>query len=87
VQETDGLLVVIFSREKLPWGDDPDWREALNDSQHPIAGLAEADADAWLRAVPMEDAGLRNAIIAASREEMKTSSPVYPLMLEMQVEH
>lgn len=44
VQESNGLLAVFFSREALPWGADPDWRPALEATQHRLDGLAETDA-------------------------------------------
>lgn len=87
VAETNGMLAVFFSREKLPWESDPDWREDLRDNQHLLGGLGEADADRFLAAVPIEDVALRKAIIDGARETAAPRSPVYPLMLDLQVEH
>jgi hypothetical protein len=55
IQETNGLLAVFFSPERLPWGDDPDWREDLKGNQHLLGGLAAWDADEFLKAVPIAD--------------------------------
>ena len=87
VKETNGLLVVIFSRERMPWGTDPDWREDLEGSQHLLGGLADEDAEAFLSAIPIADPALRAAIVDGSRETSTRGAPVYPLMLDLQVEH
>ena len=87
VRETNGLLAVFFSREMLPWSDDPAWRDDLADAHYPLAGLADADADEWLLKIPLEEADIRLAIINGSREELREDAPVYTLMLELQVEH
>jgi tetratricopeptide (TPR) repeat protein len=84
---TNGLLAVIFSRERLPWGDDPDWRDDLKGAQHLLGGLAAKDADDFLRAVPIEAAEIRQAIIDGAQEEPRPGAPVYPLMLDLPVEH
>ena len=55
VRETNGLLAAFFLRERLPWGEDPDWRADLDGAQHLIGGLRAEDADAWLQQVPIED--------------------------------
>lgn len=87
VAETNGLLVVFFSRERLPWAEDPDWRADLADAQHLLGGLAEKDADTFLAAVPIDDAAIRAAIIDGAREKPDRSAPVYPLLLDLMVEH
>jgi len=87
VRETNGLLAAFFPREKLPWGNDPDWRADLDGAQHLIGGLTAKDADEWLRKVPIEDPSLRKAIIDSARESVGDDSPVYPLLLELQIEH
>jgi len=84
LQYTKGLLAVFFSRERLPWEEDPDWRDDLIDRQHLLGGLAYEDADEFLRAIPIESADVRRTIIDGARE---TSGAVYPLMLNLQVEH
>ncbi|MFY9291360.1 MAG: tetratricopeptide repeat protein [Methylorubrum rhodinum] len=85
--ETNGLLAVFFSRERLPWEADTDWRDDLAGHQHLLGGLADADADAFLAAIPIEDAAIRAAIIDGARERAGAEAPVYPLMLDLQVEH
>jgi len=88
IAETNGLLVVFFSREKLPWGGDPDWREDLrDDSYYLLGGLADKDADEFLKAVPIMNHSVRQGIIEGARESSDKLSPVYPLMLDLQVEH
>ncbi|MER2253020.1 tetratricopeptide repeat protein [Methylorubrum podarium] len=87
LKETNGLLAVFFSRERLPWDVDPDWREDLAGNQHLLGGLADADADAFLAAIPIDDVAIRQAIIDGARESTKTDAVVYPLMLDLQVEH
>jgi hypothetical protein len=84
VRETNGLLAVFFSRERLPWETDPDWSKDLKDRQHLLGGLAYKDADEFLRAIPIESADIRRTIIESARE---ASGAVYPLMLDLQIEH
>ena len=85
--ETNGLLAVFFSRERLPWESDPDWRADLDGHQHLLGGLADSDADRFLAAVPIDNAAIRTAIIAGARETSVPDAPVYPLMLDLQVEN
>ena len=87
ISDANGLLAVFFSRERLPWEDDPDWRDDLKGAQHLLGGLATRDANEFLRAVPIQAADIREAIIAGAREEPRPDAPVYPLMLDLQVEH
>ncbi len=87
VQETNGLLAVFFSRRKLPWNEHPDWRDDLKNTQHLIGGLAKSDADEWLQKVPITDEVVRAAIVEGSREDASTDAPIYPLMLDLQIEH
>jgi tetratricopeptide (TPR) repeat protein len=87
IQYTNALLVVFFSRERLPWKDDPDWREDLKNSQHLLGGLSEKDADELLREIPVEEAAIRDAIIAGARESSDSDAHIYPLILDLQIEH
>jgi hypothetical protein len=80
-------LAIFFSRERLPWEDDPDWRDDLNGAQHLLGGLPDKDADEFLRAIPIESAVIREAIIDGAREKPRPAAAVYPLMLDLQVEH
>jgi tetratricopeptide (TPR) repeat protein len=87
VAETNGILAVFFSREQLPWGIDPAWRDALRDAQHLLGGLANKDAEAFLRAIPIEGPVIRQAIINGARETSQPHANVYPLLLDLLVEH
>jgi hypothetical protein len=55
--------------------------------QHLLGGLADKDADEFLCAIPIQSAAIREAIIDGAREKRAPSAPVYPLMLDLQVEH
>jgi hypothetical protein len=87
VRETNGLLAVFFSRERLPWDDDPVWRDELATAHHLLGGLADQDADEFLRKVPIADETIRTAMIAGARESSAEDAPVYALMLDLQVDH
>ncbi|MBL3587083.1 tetratricopeptide repeat protein [Rhodovulum sulfidophilum] len=87
VKETDGLLLLIFSRERLHWEDHPDWREDLEGNQHLLGGLPDEDAEEWLCKVPVDDAEIRTAMIEGARETAAPAAPVYALMLELQIIH
>jgi tetratricopeptide (TPR) repeat protein len=86
IQHADGLLVVFFSRERLHWESDEDWRADLEDQQHLLGGLSEGDAEEFLRKIPIDVGAIRRAIVDGSREKLTSDSPIYPLMLELQVE-
>ena len=43
IQYSNGFLVVFFSRERLPWVEDPDWRDDLKNAQHLLGGLKDKD--------------------------------------------
>lgn len=87
ITETNGLLVVFFMREPLPWGSDPEWRSALEDAHFSLPGLAEVDGETFLSAIPIPDPAVRRAMIEGARETSAPGAPVYPLMLSLQVEH
>ncbi|WP_177218669.1 tetratricopeptide repeat protein [Donghicola eburneus] len=87
VSETDGLLAIFFSRERLPWGEEEAWRNDLEDNQYLLGGLSDDDAEDWLQQVPIEDPVIRKAIISGSRETDAATSPIFPLMLDLQIEH
>ncbi len=87
VRESNGLLAVFFSRERLPWENDPEWAPSLQGAQHLLGGLNGNDADAFLQAIPISDAALRNAMIEGARETSAREAAIYPLMLDLQVEH
>jgi tetratricopeptide (TPR) repeat protein len=87
VRETNGLLAVFYSRERLPWENDPEWAAALQGAQHLLGGLNGKDADAFLQAIPISDAPIRKAMIDGARETSANDAAIYPLMLDLQVEH
>jgi Tfp pilus assembly protein PilF len=87
VRETNGLLIVFFSRERLPWENDPEWAAALQGAQKSLNGLADKDADAFLQAIPISDTTIRKAMIEGARETPARNAAIYPLMLDLQVEH
>ena len=88
VQHAKGLLAVFFSRERLPWEHYPEWRDDLVNAQYRLGGLAEGDADQFLRGVPIDAVDIREAIIESAREGGgQKDAYVYPLMIDMQVEH
>jgi tetratricopeptide (TPR) repeat protein len=87
VRESNGLLAVFFSRERLPWENDPQWAAALQGAQVLLGGLIGNDADAFLRAIPISDVSLRKAMIDGARETSANDAAIYPLMLDLQVEH
>jgi tetratricopeptide (TPR) repeat protein len=87
IAETNGLLAVFFSRERLPWDEDPDWADTLAGCQHLLGGLTADDAHRYLRAIPVSDEALREAMIAGARETERADASIYPFMLDLQVEH
>jgi len=87
IAETNGMLAIFFSREKLPWETHADWRADLEGNQHLLGGLAESDAEEFLLSVAVEDAALRRVMVEAARETAEPGAPIYPLMLDLQVEH
>src|SRR5271166_2849000 len=87
VRYTNGLLAVFFSRERLPWEELRDWCDELKDNQHLLGGLADKDADNFLKAIPIDDEAIRKAIIDGARESPASGSAIYPLMLDLMVEH
>src|SRR5207245_9648053 len=66
---------------------DPEWASSLQGVQHLLGGLNGKDADAFLQAIPIFDATLRNAVIEGARETPAHEAAIYPLMLDLQVEH
>ncbi len=57
------------------------------DKQHLLRGLADKDADDFLKTVPITDDTIRQALIEGARESSDKTTLVYPLMLDLQVEH
>ena len=87
VAETNGLLAVFFTRERLPWEDDPDWQADLAGCQHALEGLEDPDAEQWLEKAGVTDAALRAAMIDGARDSLHADALAYPLFLELQIAH
>ena len=87
VAETNGLLAVFFSRERLPWEEHPDWQADLEGCHHSLAGLKDPDAERWLTEAGVTEATLRAAMIDGARESLHKDALAYPLLLELQIEH
>ena len=87
IQYSNGLLATFFLRERLPWENDPEWHNDLDKAQYCLGGLPDKDADDYLVAVPIADAAIRQAIIGGARETSEAKAFVYPLLLDLLVEH
>lgn len=87
LSEADATMAVFFTRERLPWEQLAAWKAQLDGRQVMLDGLPQADARMHLDQVPITDAAIRDAMIAASRESNADDMPVYPLLLDMAVEH
>ena len=87
VAETNGLLAVFFTRERLPWEDDPAWQADLAGCQHALEGLKDADAEQWLEKAGVTDADLRAAMIDGARDSLHADALAYPLFLDLQIAH
>ena len=87
VAQTNGLLAVFFSRERLPWEEHPDWKADLEGCHHSLEGLQDPDAEHWLKKAGVTDATLRAAMIDGARESSHADALAYPLLLELQIEH
>ncbi len=76
VAETPGALFVVLGRDRLRWGElDAGYEAALE--QHLLGGLSDADAEAFLAAVPIPEAEIRRRIVA--------SAAGLPFYLDLQV--
>jgi len=85
IESGTALLVVIFSREKLPWGQQKRWQKILKGCHHELKGLDESYADDWLQQIPIEGADIRAAMIEGARENKEAGSPILPFLLELQI--
>ena len=84
-QETDGLLIVFFSREPLPWEKSNGWRKDLEGRQYPLKGLIDDDAEQWLVEAGVDEKEIREAMIDGAKEAPDKN--IYPLLLKLQLEH
>lgn len=85
-----GLLLAVFSRERLPWSHQPPdgadpaaWQTWIDQAHHRLGGLSVADAERCLVQVPIVDPEVRRAIIDGASVE---PSVVYPLLLDLQID-
>lgn len=87
VTHTNGLLAAFFTRERLAWERDADWEKDLKDRQILLGGLKDSDAEKWLDLEDIMDANIRNAMINGARETSAPKALIYPLLLDLQIEH
>ncbi len=87
IAEANAILAIFFSRERLPWENDPAWKDDLDNNQFALEGLADEDASDWLIQVPIVDQKIREAMIEGARVRSHKSTLVYPLLLELQIAH
>jgi hypothetical protein len=88
-------LVVVFSREHLPWGkwppagEDPEaWSQWVDSAHRPLAGLDPDDAKLWLQKIPVTEPDVAEAMINGARVNAGGGAArIYPVMLDYQVEH
>lgn len=85
VAAAQGVLFVIFGRDPLSWPDG-DWAGCLD--QHRLNGLSAADADQFLRQIPIAEADIRAAIIEAAQGQAEadaaTEAPgAHPFYLDL----
>jgi len=70
VAASPGVLFVVLGREKLSWDSSfPDEWDGYLDNQHRLNGLADGDAEEFLQLIPIHEAAIRRAMIAAAKAE------------------
>ncbi|WP_440950238.1 tetratricopeptide repeat protein [Methanosphaerula subterraneus] len=96
VTKLKGTLVVIMSREQLPWAEfapesisGSEWRNWIIEAHHRLEGLLPVDAEKFLLAVPVPENNIRQAIIDGSGAKLGEGEEnlTYPLLLDLQVDH
>ena len=85
--ETNGLLLAFFMRERLPWERESNWRDDVEDQHIPLDGLTDDYADEWLLKAEVDNEKIRRAIVEGARENDQPDALVYPLLLNLQIEH
>jgi tetratricopeptide (TPR) repeat protein len=96
VTELKGALIIVMSREQLPWAEfapvsvsHSEWRAWIQEAHHRLEGLSLQDAEKFLFDVPIPEESIRRAIIEGSGAKLGDGKehPVYPLLLDLQVDH
>ena len=90
VSELKGIVFVINGREPLRWNEiDSAWTELLTGTQYKVRGLPLGDANQLLVSEGILDAVLREVMTtnASAPDGPGDLEPVYPLLLDSQVEH
>jgi hypothetical protein len=65
MSQLPNVLWLVFGRDRLCWSEfEPQWQDRLD--QHLLAGLADDDADRFLRECGIADSTTREAIVEAS---------------------
>jgi len=85
--ETNGLLSVFFTRERLIWENDHEWKNDLVNRQFCLEGLKDCDAEKWLKLEGITDEKILEAMIDGARETSDPEALIYPLLLDLQIEH
>lgn len=92
VANAPGVLFMILGRERLGWDlRFPEHWAGLLDDQHLLGGLAEADAQRFLAAIPIDDPAIRRAIIDGAMAEddpdpTPGSAGAHPFYLDLAVD-
>jgi len=80
VAESPGVLFVMAGRDKLAWDERfprDDWGAVLN-NQHLLGGLSDADADSFLRKIPVREEAIRRAIVEGAKGGQETTASQQP---------
>ncbi|HEX8129596.1 MAG TPA: hypothetical protein VF527_10890 [Pyrinomonadaceae bacterium] len=77
VQESPGVLFVIFGRDRISWDDlNAEWSDILE--RHLLGVLSDNDSHRFLKAIPIENANIRDQIVQGSKG--------LPFFLDLQVD-
>jgi tetratricopeptide (TPR) repeat protein len=87
ILDCEGLLTVFFMRGALEWDQPEELAQALEGNSHALAGLKDEDARDWLRQAGITDAALQAAMLDGARESDAQGALVFPLLLNLQIEH
>ncbi|MBV8523156.1 MAG: hypothetical protein JOY71_13700, partial [Acetobacteraceae bacterium] len=90
VAELRATLFVVAGREPLRWeAIDDSWASYLAGQQYKLGGLPIADAERLLEEEGITEPAVRAAMLmnASAPEGPEDAEPVYPLLLDLQVQH